>query len=124
MVAGTMITNLFLAPLKISTSATLYRISHLRISHLHTQCLTSSRFKVEFTVQIQQDAPYTLIYAEIFECRIHKQIRNLTSGIQFLCVCMCVGECVCVWLCFSQMAWGLAGAVAGSELSWDEMSRG
>lgn len=33
-------------------------------------------------------------------------------------------EPVCVCVCVSQMAWGLAGAVAGSELSWDEMSRG
>ena len=28
--------------------------------------------------------------------------------------------CVCAWLCVSQMARGLAGAVAGSELSRDE----
>lgn len=32
----------------------------------------------------------------------------------------CVGVCVCAWLCASQMARGLAGAVAGSELSRDE----
>lgn len=48
MVAATMITSLFLSPLQLFTFVIVYHISHLHISHLH--CLTSSRFKVEFTV--------------------------------------------------------------------------
>lgn len=40
------------------------------------------RVKAEFTVRVQRGAPYTPIYADIFEWRIHKKVWNLTSGIQ------------------------------------------
>lgn len=66
--------------------------------------------KVEFTVQIQQVAPYTPIYADIFEWHIHKKSVELNFR-DSMTVSVCVGErervcmrlyvcmCVCMVVC-------------------------
>lgn len=59
---------------------------------------------VEFTVQIQQVAPYTPIYADIFEWHIHKKSVELNFR-DSMTVSVCVGEresvyaSVCVYVC-------------------------